>query len=230
MKDDEKGGYIESYGGRGRPLHISADQASSFLDALTRAARTLHEEIETTHGFRDPRVLGERGGSLPDYLEFARAVAMRAEQGERIVISREEAKRIREAMDVSRSLGAKQTTYREEALRRLQERDYLASLDLAQKSARTQIGQEAVSRITKVYKGRSKKEQRSFFRSRQYQDVRSAIGHIRDEDKRYKRVIEWVKSDIESRTGRKAPVHVSAEEALLYVVAVKAGSPEDVGL
>lgn len=229
MKDDEKGGYIESYGGRGRPLHISAAQASSFLDALTRAARTLHEEIETTHGFRDPRILGERGGSLPDNLEFARAVAMRAEQGERIVISREEAKRIREAMDVSRSLGARQTTYKEEALRRLQERDYLASLDLAQKSARTQIGQEAVSRITKVYKGRSKKEQRSFFRSRQYQDVRSAIGHLRAENDRYERVIAWVKNDIESKTG-KNPMHVGAGEALLYVVAAKAGSPEDVGL
>ena len=229
MKDDEKGGYVESYGGRGRPLHISAAQASRFLDSLARAARTLHEEIETTHGFRDPRILGERGGSLPDYLEFARAVAMRAEQGERIILSREDAKKLREAMDVSRSLGARQTTYKEEALRRLQERDYLASLDFAEKSARSQIGQEAVSRLTKVYKGRSKKERRSFFRSRQYHDVRSAIGRIRDEDRRYARVIEWAKSDIKSKTG-KAPIHVSAEEALLYVVATKAGSPEDVGL
>lgn len=222
-------GYIRSTGGRGRQGEISGEEATRFLDRLDRVARNLQSQREASHGFRDPRVLGEQGGSLPGWLEYARTLAMAAEGGAQIELSRAEYKDLQAAMKMARSLSATQETYRERALVRLEEQDYFKGEHEAREALSSDLAVRKLDELRRQYERLSEKERAAFFRSRRYQDIRSAFKLIRREKTSYKRAREWVKRKMKERGEWQKNMRLTDSEALLYIIADKAGG-EDVGL
>lgn len=207
--------------GRGRPSFISPEEATRFLDRLDRAARTLAAEREISHGFRDPRILGETGGSLPEWMEFARVVAMQAERGQAVTLSRSALREVREAMKLTRSLAAAQSTYRERALVRLQTEDYERAAAQARAVLTAERQQRLIDTIVSRFESMDQTQRASFFRSRSYQDIRSAFVNIRKETDRYARARAWAYDHMLAEGLISEGEELTTEEALLYIISTK---------
>lgn len=216
----EKGG-IFGTGGRGRSSYISPEEATRFLNRLDRVARTLAEERDKSHGFRDPRVLGETGGSLPEWLEFARMIAMQAEQGQTVTLSRYALREVREAMNLTRSLSAAQTTYRERAIVRLQTQDYERAAEQARNVLTSARQQRLISNIMSRFDRLDQSQRAAFFRSRSYQDIRSAFVNIRNESDSYARARAWAYDHMLDEGLISEGEELTTEEALLYIISTK---------
>lgn len=209
---------------RGRPLTVNVED---FFQRIPRAASTLEKARETSSGFRNRDILGEEG-ILPSWLRYAKDVVSEAERrGGEISLSKSDTEKLRAAMSVTRSLGARQNVYREKALVNLQSADFIQSIESALKEKLSKISRAALKRIKTRFESFDTVTKAKFFKTRYYQDIRSASE--RDPDQRYRRQIEWAEDYLRKRGQLKDNESLTWREAIFVIIDARLARGESTG-